>query len=110
PARLVERCAAGLGLDLGDLPCRSRQGPELRVACQLAGEELKRVGHGAGFGLALVERLLTLLVPRTVAALDRVGGVAELLGLLAVRGRSLLQGVELRLQRLAICTAPPGVQ
>ena len=109
-AGLVEHGAAGLGLDLGNLPGGSGERAELGIVGEVARQELEPIGHGAGLGLAVVEGLLASLVPGAVAALGGVGGVAELLGLLPVRGRRLLHGVELRLQRLAAGLAPPRLE
>src|SRR5438132_647055 len=72
---LVEGRAPPFGLDLGDLPSRSRQGGELAGRGEVAGEQLQLVRDLAGGRLALREGARPRLVPLAVAALGGVGGV-----------------------------------
>ena len=75
---LLQGVAAGLGLDVGDLPGRPREGPERRVGLQVLRQRAEVVDDLPRRRPALGQGRVALPVPRLRLAPGRVGRVAEL--------------------------------
>ena len=84
---------------------RPGQGLEPRNLCQIAGEELEPVFGVARFGLASSIAALPRLVPDAGAAPDRIGGLAQRLGLGAAGRRQFFSP---RRAWRALWSAGPG--